>query len=252
LSKYIIKQNSKNKINRAKYSKISKGDLFFIYYRDSGRIAGLYKKISKTSLCRIKPYRRELDGNDLNYNNIILKWGTSSIIKINNTRFNKILSLLEMKNYSQTAPDYLFFKIYHNKLNMEYIQNHPAVLSINKSSTVDINIIKSLINLIEKCMVKIVNFPEDNTELDKISWRVTNIFFKELNFIFTLSSRFIILKTDNFLSKIPFEFFLFKNKQDFYIGRLIEIDYKETPYPVNYHDSIKFIYPDYPSLFIKN
>ena len=227
-------------------------DLFLMYYYDILKLSGLYKikKIYKTkpsygySFYKIKNYRRRLDLNDLLYNKIKFNFKDPSCIKINRSKFNKIIEQLELKNFHQAVTDYLFFQIKNNLIEINYIQNYPGIIHIKKYLDFDIKNFKTLIKLLEELIKRIINFNNINNEFNRLKQRLKNIFFKEFKFINQMNDRFISIKTDEKLSKIPFEILLF-DKKNFYISRIVDIENIEFKNKLNFSRSIKFIYPEY-------
>ena len=258
MSIYVLKQKSKEKIFYHNNLNFTPNDLFLIYSCDIPKLTGLYRirKIHKRkrtrgcSFYKIKNYRRGLDSNDLLYNKIKFSFNASSFTKINRSKFNKIIEQLELKNFQQTVTDYLFFQIKNNLIEIDYIQNHPRIIHIKKYLDYDIKNLKTLIKLLEELIRQIINFYNIDNEFFKLKQRLRNTFFKEFKIINQMTDRFISIKTDEKLSKIPFEIFLFDNKKKFYISRIINVDDIELKNESSFSNSMKFIYPEYKKEYI--
>lgn len=252
MSYYVIKQEYKQDFINSNILHFKSDDLFLIYWNNISRLAGLYnlKKIFKhkkkdhyTFIPLVK-YRRRLDKNDLQYNNIKFKFNQSAYIKISNNKFNKIIELLEQKNFQQTITDYLFFNTKDNIIEIDYIQNHPTPLNIKKIIKYNDKTFKTLHKFLEQLLQKIINHHNIH-EFQELQLRIHNTFFSNFTILNRLSNRFISIKTDKKLSKIPFEVILLFKNNNFYTSRIIEINDIKLKNKFNFNTNIKFIYPKY-------
>ncbi len=252
MSIYVLKRNSKEKSFYIKNAIFNSNDLFLIYYNNISKLFGLYKikKANKNkqyscSFDKIKNYRRGLDLNDLYYNNIRFNFKKSSCIKISKSRFNKIIDRLELKNFPQGVTDYLFLRLKDNNIEINYIQNHPDIIHIKKRLNFNNRNFKTLNLLIDGLINKIINFYNINNELNELKNRIENTFFKDFKIFDKITERFISIKTDAELSRIPFEIYLLNKKNNFYTSRIVDIERINIGNKLKFPSGVKFVYPEY-------
>lgn len=253
MSIFILQQKNNETYYESDEIVFNTDDLFIKYDIVHNKLSGIYKikrtvqykKKYRYYFYKINDYRRGLDKNDLIFNNIRFKFNTSSILKINKSKFDQIIHLLDKKNFQQTSSDYLFFNVKKGHIEIDYIQNHPAPFNIKKIIQYNNKSIQIFNTFSEQLIKRIINFHNVKNELKEIQLRIKNLFFKKLNILDLFQERFISIKVDQPLSQIPYEILLLDNKNNFFISRLIEIDDLVKKSKYQYETSIKYIHPIY-------